>query len=472
MSEMGKENNFCKDACPTSLSSAVSHKWRMRGAVAFVVVLGVVVPMLVDTKLLKTITAEMLQGKAQSSASTRSSQRSCRELMTLPRTNFSSGEFLTNPTLPHAWVPRADGSYEFQHGSCKIHRYTADEARQCLAGKHISIIGDSVSRFGAISLSSFLDNGRWLPRFGIEVPYCRRYDEHGNAICSTAENPNPVIERNFYIIPTRPADMGSWEFLFAKMGGWTDGGIFNGRLECNCPGHRVENWMYVTPELQLSSIHTDDLNPYANRIVISFFFEKGRNETVPLVGFDFTGCALTGTCRHSPTDSVYLINRFESGGLDWQQDLLDFLSPNGAAKSQLPPVDYAIYNRAIWGDMLPERSKHVLPLLYNYSGGTNGRCFYRTTVMRRKRNPEMQYVRADTLASGCSFFDFAGISEHFMDLQANSDQHLGAEEWADMKPEHEERYSVFSDDHHYQPWLYEEYNNLWLNVVCNKKPLS
>jgi hypothetical protein len=169
------------------------------------------------------------------------------------------------------------------------------------------------------------------------------------------------------------------------------------------PVIKPESWVYVTPELQYAK-HADDVNPYANRVVISYVFEHGLVHPLPLQGYNFTGCALTGTCRHNQTDSAYWIKRVESGDLDWKQDLLDFLSPKRAIASQLPPVDIAIYNRGTWGDLPAERSKQVFPLLYEYSGGTNGQCFYRTTVVPEKRIAEMDYVRADTLVSGCSFF--------------------------------------------------------------------
>jgi hypothetical protein len=440
MSEKGNKDYVWKAVCPTSLSS--SQKWQARGATAFVLMLCVSAMMMVDVQFIhsETLTAETLQDMdvTKDSSETPSSGPSilsCLDFMNLPPPYFSSGDFLTNPTLPHAWVPRADGSHEFQHGWCKIHRYTADEARQCLVGKHVSIIGDSVSRYGGISLAYFLHKGEWPSRFGIELPYCRRHDENGTAVCSKADEPNILIEPNFNHAPNRP-DMDKWDFFMAKLGGWTDGSTFNGRLECNCPGHRSENWIYVTPELLFASKHVDGINEYpnltfdgvdqytnrtfdgddqyANRIVISFNFERGTTGPWPLYGFNSTGCALTGTCRHSQTDAAYWMARFNSG-TDWSQDLLDFLSPNRFIASQLPPVDIAIYNRGLWNTMEAERSKQVLPLLYSYSGGANGRCFYRTTVNPDRRAPEMEYVRADTLAS--TFWNYRGSVVTMTEIQ-------------------------------------------------------
>jgi hypothetical protein len=468
MSENANKVYAGTNMCPSRTRSA-SLNWQIGSAIAFVLLLSVSIMMLVDTQFIKTFTAETLQDKASISA-THSSGITCRELMTISPQYFASGDFFTNPTLPHSWVPRVDGSREFQHGLCTIHRYTADEARHCLQGKHVSILGDSISRYGAISLVYLLDKGVWPPRFGFELPYCRRHDENGKDVCSTEEDPNFTVESNFLHTRYKPSDMGGWEYFMAKLGGWSDGGLFNGRYECNCPGNKAESWMYVTPNLK-SAKRASAVNKYANRVVISFNFERGWFELEPLQGYNFTGCSVTGTCRHDQTASKYWNKRLDSGDVDWTQDLLDFLSPNRSIASQLPPVDIVMYNRGVWGEMSAERSKQVLPLLYNYSGGANGQCFYRTTIMANKRNAEMDYVRGDTLTSGCNFFDFAGIAEHFIELQSRLERHRGSENWTMILPEEEERYSVFIDDHHYQPWLYEEFNNLWLNMLCNAKSL-
>jgi hypothetical protein len=467
--------NFNRDfvrqiALPTGFST-LSQKWLVRGSIAFVVFLWVTLTMLVDTRFIKASTGETLQYK-DSATTTHSSVLSCRELMALPTPFFSSGEFLTHPTLPHAWVPRADGSREFQHGLCKIHRYTADEAKQCLIGKHVNIIGDSVSRYGANSLAYFIENNRWPQRFGFEVPYCRRFDENGTAVCSTEEDPNLTWERNFLHSRYIPEGLDGWEYFMAKIGGWTDGGIFNGRLECNCAGNELENWMYVTPELKIASNHANADDKFANRVVISVNVEKGWLKADPLHGFNYSGCAVTGTCRYNQTDSKYWKDRVWAGDVDWKQDLLDFLSPNRAIASQLPPVDIVMYNRGIWGILPPERSQQIFPLLYNYSGRDSGQCFFRTTVSAQKRGSEIEYVRSHALASNCSFFDFAGIAENFVELQGRMEIHRGDENWTMITPQEDERYSVFTDDNHYQPWVYEEFNNLWLNVLCNTKALS
>jgi hypothetical protein len=445
-------------------ASSLTVKWPILAVMALVC-LGRGFMMQVDFR--SSLTFATLTNK-NTSIHTHSSKSSCRELMS--HSQFASGEFLTNPALPHAWVPRVDDSREFQHGLCDIHRYTSDEAKRCLVGKHLNFIGDSVSRYGALSLAYFLHKNKWPPRFGFELPYCRRYDENRTAVCSTEEDPNLTIRGNFFRTRFRPADTLARAYYSAQIGGWTDGGIFNGRLECNCVAD-VENWVYVTPKLEFALKRANEDNEYANMIVISMNSEKGKRRAVSLRGFNYSGCFMTGTCRFNQTDIIYWKKRVMSGDLDWTQDLLDFFSPDGSLVSQLPPVDIVMYNRGLWGVLTKARSRRVFPLLYNYSGRANRQCFYRTTVSAKAREPEIGYVRAHALEGQCSFFDFAGIAEDFVDLHSRKEIHRGNENWTMMLPQQEERYSVFVDEDHYQPWVYEEFNNLWLNVLCNRKPL-
>jgi hypothetical protein len=423
--------NDSRVSYPTSTSaSSINVKWQILAVMTLVFFVAGLM-MHVDTRSTFQVTA--LQEKNTSIHTHSPTRRSCRELMT--RSQFASGEFLTNPALPHAWIPRVDDSREFQHGLCEIHRYTSEEARRCLIGKHLNFIGDSVSRYGALSLAYFLE-GKWPPRFGFELPYCRRFDENGTAVCSTEEDPNLTIRGNFLRTRFRTEGTIAQAHFCAKIGGWTDGGIFNGRLECKCAAE-IENWMYVTPELDFASKPPDGGNEFANVVVITMNSERGWEQAAPIQGFDFRGCAMTGTCRYNQTDIMYWRERAVSGDLDWTQDLLDFLSADGALASQLPPVDIVMYNRGLWGLLPEERSKKVFPLLYNHSGRAKGQCFYRTTVSAKVRVPEIEYVRDHTLAGQCSFFDFAGIAEDFVDLHSRKDIHRGNENWTLILPQQE-----------------------------------
>jgi len=58
----------------------------------------------------------------------------CIELMSR-QASFADGDFTARQGTNHEWVVQPDGSRQFELRSiCRLHRHTADHARQCLAG--------------------------------------------------------------------------------------------------------------------------------------------------------------------------------------------------------------------------------------------------------------------------------------------------------------------------------------------------
>ncbi|KAK9833000.1 hypothetical protein WJX74_003988 [Apatococcus lobatus] len=51
-------------------------------------------------------------------------------------------------------------------------RLLADEARQCLANRHVVFVGDSVTRYQYLSLVQFLSQKQWMWRYGQGPDYC------------------------------------------------------------------------------------------------------------------------------------------------------------------------------------------------------------------------------------------------------------------------------------------------------------
>jgi hypothetical protein len=50
----------------------------------------------------------------------------------------------------------SDGHYSWEPDGCRLRRFTGDEARKCLSGRHVAFVGDSVTRYQYISLAFFL----------------------------------------------------------------------------------------------------------------------------------------------------------------------------------------------------------------------------------------------------------------------------------------------------------------------------
>ena len=93
------------------------------------------------------------------------------------------------------------------------------------------------------------------------------------------------------------------------------------------------------------------------------------------------------------------------------------------------------------------------------------RCFYKSTTgcLRSLEdgigNHEFGAVRVATFDAGCEYMDAAHLTEEFSQfLYAHPPPPRN------VMSEHD---TIFWDLVHYQPWVYEELNNLLLNVLCN-----
>ena len=109
---------------------------------------------------------------------------------------LADGAFLTASS--HQWTPRVDGSRQFDlTETCHLHRYTPDQARHCLAGQHVNMIGDSVTRFQFLSFAYMIHHAHYPPRFGYDRTHkkCAHFNHDQQPTCSTPTNPG--ITRNF-----------------------------------------------------------------------------------------------------------------------------------------------------------------------------------------------------------------------------------------------------------------------------------
>jgi len=219
----------------------------------------------------------------------------CQKLMQQPFSPFADGAFLTRTTTPISWKMRRDGSRELTlPTTCRLKRYTAEEARQCFQKKHLLFIGDSLTRYSYLSLVYFIEHKKWPPRFGQEKP-CHHVDENGAETCSQPDDPNVCVEGNW---KDDKGEERGWKPFFRNLGGGTDGGVFHGRMEVpSVRGwwknpdeklHSVENMQYVSSE------------EGGGRTMLSFIGELGWVGLIePTTGWNFTDCARDASCRYS-----------------------------------------------------------------------------------------------------------------------------------------------------------------------------
>ena len=122
---------------------------------------------------------------------------------------------------------RQDGSRELTLPStCCLKRYNTHKARHCLTEKNLLFIGDSLTRYQFLGFAYFLEHNRWPPKFKTDLQ-CDHVDKHGNTMCSKSDDPNICMEEDWGMF-------GRWPSYIQEIGGGTDGGIFGGRMECQC----------------------------------------------------------------------------------------------------------------------------------------------------------------------------------------------------------------------------------------------
>jgi hypothetical protein len=175
---------------------------------------------------------------------------------------------------------------------------------------------------------------------------------------------------------------------------------------------------------------------------------------------------------------------------DWSQPFPEAINTSGVLRggagiglpSQSSQPDVVIYNRGHWGALTKERAKTIMPIMYDYVNQDQnmmaavknnkkendaGRCFYKSTTRgsaSRERSglfeKELLEVRPEAHQAGCEYLDYAHLTKLFGGLGSPKDWQL------------RERGSVYWDAVHYMPWVYEELNQVLLNVLCNSRKLS
>jgi hypothetical protein len=258
----------------------------------------------------------------------------CDELMQQPHSPFKDGAFLTSHTTPIRWVPRRDGSRQLELvETCRLKRYTAQQANTCLRHKHLAMIGDSITRYQYLSLAYLLEHGAFPPRFArtaSPTAQCRHVDEHGIPACSPFDEPNICVE----------SDWKGWDGYYESLCGGTEGGILNGHMECHSyripkPGRNQQL------ECTENVVYTNS----GSGAVLSFLFETGWGDgrELPLHGFRFTNCSHSGTCRRTPQDVERIKSRTHAGDFDFSQTFPEAIGrKNGTLRSILPRPDYAL----------------------------------------------------------------------------------------------------------------------------------
>ena len=367
----------------------------------------------------------------------------------LPGSDLFGGTPLISVDAAVSWVLRSDGSREISlPRTCRLKRYVSSESRRCLAGKRVVFIGDSVTRYQVLSLAYFLETGSFPPRFGLagsgRPGACGHIDESGAPTCDS--RPSVCIEREWE----------SWDEFLRGLGGGDDGGVFRGRMECQCHDagdakDRVGNMRYVAA--------TDAKSEGRPSVEMTFISETGWGDNPEAVrGFETSGCADRGDCRLTPEDQSHLRDR----GADYKEPLVDALDESGSLRRQFPDINVAIYNRGHWGALKKDRADRIFPLLRDWVGD-KGQCYFKGTTGSARLKPESaaeeRVAQRAAMDAGCGVIDLAHATKEFGQMPIKRD----GRKFVMSK----EREDVYWDAVHFMPWVYEELNQLLLNILCN-----
>jgi hypothetical protein len=384
----------------------------------------------------------------------------CTELKKI--SGMHNGAFITRDD--GYWQYRADGSREYTVNTCRLKRFTAFEARKCLAGHHMLMIGDSVSRYQFIVLVYFLEHGRWPPRFGVSrTKECQHIDESGSPTCSPEDEPSVAAEDDWGLKFGHAAEKG-WKQIHMYLGG----AGFNGHLECDCCRGRdsIDN-MYYRNIFRNGSF---EIPP----VKLTFLGSRGSSQG-PMWGMRPSSCAEKGTCQLSSSDWDSKLQKLVGKKLDWQYyvespDFTEALDKELIA----PGVDIAIFNQGLWGHV-PTNLKNVSAIfkgLFSLTQKHNGKCFWKGTtagfngaVSAVHQTPETfptaeRGVQDAAYSNGCGVFDLSRVTKDFTSFAWNGD--IGRPKCCGDS----EMMNVYWDAVHFQPWVYEEFNQILLNVLC------
>jgi hypothetical protein len=384
---------------------------------------------------------------------------------------LSDGAFITRENS--TWLMRKDRSMEYRPHSCRLKRFNVGEAKVCLNRQHLLFIGDSLSRFQYLSLIYFIEHGRWLSRFRMD-PNCTHHNEHGIAQCRQPGelNLNDPHNRNY-------------KTLHLGLGG----DYFHGKLECQCFRGKVEksveNMFY---ESNTTTSSTTDMGTSSN--------PSGQTETVPgsikltylsdnivfpMKGWKRNHCSHTSSCQMSESDwEDYGQKRWDYEYYDDNPLLYDHLSSH-----MIPDVNIALVNRGLWAT-LPTNTTTMAVIFKKLSQiiqKNSGRCFWKgTTLPMEPKMTELlgyspssptnftlleRHIRSLSHHYHCESYDLSHVTSAFVEM-------LGTEEyssknnvtWSGGAKSRYEITDVYIDRVHFQPWVYEEFNQILLNVLC------
>lgn len=406
--------------------------------------------------------------------------------------NASSGEF----------VLLNDGSFRYQLPHCRLRRFRATEAAKCLRGTHLVFMGDSLSRYFYLDLAAFLAHGKWPMHFVSQWPEGRSFlsEKEYNSWSWFYQDSNRQLNRGSHAMEVcdcaRNDSVGFFEFIQDMFENRHFRYIPSGNLEDTANDVRLSyiQWWGTMPMRGHQDI---SLKLPRNKTTVSFlknwskalcpkapesFWPLSRNcsdQRPDIHEIDFPAFAEKEICANFPAPTLQpetQINRcqlFEKdilgamgathlmlntgwhaglehvGGYRFLDKIVDaaakhFAPTPSQSKLQLPSV---IWRQSTQGSVFESHDK--IALNYTETQGSEKLAFFSVgeiTAMLRKIDAAWRRNDTRTLQQL--------IKTHPTSWPAGKHVNLST-----VHP-------IWHDPAHFEPYVYNEINNLFLNAVC------
>jgi hypothetical protein len=314
------------------------------------------------------------------------------------------------------WRGCDDGTRTYEPATCAMRRFTAREARQCLAGQSLLLAGDSLTRYQYMSLAYFLKNGAYPDRTS------RDDGRHGKNVC---------IEGSY-----RGGPHDAWQTFYIESTAQLSTNGTPGAERCDC--FRELQWN--TSRLFENRFYRDDEND------ISLTFLHAIN--APMHGHHSAAAPTVEAYSYRPPD--------------WQGDLADALE--SVVPRLVPKVDVLIWNSGVFRTYLPTDDA-LLRRIMRAGKRVAKRAFWKGTTTYHGGGDQQDECSIDqkdltakriAIEEGWDIYDLSPATHMFSEPGFHWKWPGPADNFT----------GVYWDAVHFLPYMYEEFNTMLLNEIC------
>lgn len=405
--------------------------------------------------------------------------------------NTSSGEFLL----------MNDGSFRYHMDHCHLRRFKAPEAAKCLRGTHILFAGDSLSRYFYITLASLFALGRWPLHFvssypnGLSFLSEKEYHNWSWFFSATNRALNNRARHAFEVCDCFRNDTAPFEVFIRDMfenrhfrhlpdGEWDDGNDV--RLSYiqwwgNMPIRGHKDISLKIPQNRTLLEFLDKMNAEHCPLKGQKFWPLSRNcsdQRKDLHAIDFPQWAMKDDCQDYPKPTINPYSKEEMCSRFEEQVL-------GPLK-----VTHVLLNTG-WHAGLEHIGPNFLPKLVDFGGKFLApvpptaqvqnlpQIVWRESTKGAYWELQDEVARKERVKLGADKLGYFPVGEITAKLQTIEHMLINKldsvlqktvkvnSRWpSDRDVNSTTIHRIWHDPAHFEPWVYTEINNLFLNAIC------